>query len=625
MVEQESFQYELDSDRLEQVLPNRSGVYLFKERSGRTVYVGKAKRLRARVLSYFKGQDRLPQKTRLMLKRASGLEVILTRTDKEAFILEDSLVKKLMPRYNVILRDDKRYPCLRLDIRQEYPALTIARRIKKDGALYFGPFSSANAVRSTLKVIERVFQLRKCKGNAPPKRERPCLNGQMGRCLGPCAREVSVADYHQIVQQIRLFLEGRNHELIDRLEADMAKASSNLEYEKAARIRDQIRAIEKTVERQHVVSPRMENLDVIGMAADGPWCQVVILFVRNGSVVGSRNFLLKNPIGRTGEALESFLKQFYARESFIPGQILVPEPVEDSAAITNWLGDIAGKRVTIRRPQRGEKVRLVRMARENAENLLQGRAAEETRDLTAAVRSALNLDRNPRLIEGLDISNLYGKEAVGSIVSFVDGLPNRAGYRNYRIKATEGIDDYGMMTELVGRRMKKPDPPDLFLVDGGKGQLSAVKRALEEYMDKEGEPAAGEPEVIAIAKPDETRGEKQDKLYTRFRKNPIRLSDDDPVLLLMMRIRDEAHRRAVTYHRKLRGSGLSASRLDQVPGIGPRRKRALLKHFPDTEALAEATAEELTRVPGISFSLAEQILSRLRAANAEETRLTSNS
>lgn len=599
--------YDLDPEVLQGALPDTPGVYLFKEQSGRVIYVGKAKNLKKRVLSYFKTTTQVSRKTQLMMKRASGLDFVLTNTDKEAFILEDTLVKKYMPRYNVILRDDKRFPSLRLDLREMYPRLTIARKIKKDGALYFGPFSSANAVRSTLKVIDRVFQLRKCKSRDLPKRTRPCLNYQMGRCLGVCVHPVTVEEYRKTVQKVRLFLEGRSRELMQRLKEDMEEASERMDFEKAARIRDQIRAVERTLEHQHVVSPRMEDQDVIGLAREEETYQLVLLRIRNGAVVDSRDFLLRNPGGGGSEVLEAFLKQYYTRVPFIPKEVLLPQPLEDLASIGDWLGELADRKVSLRHPRRGEKLRLVHMAQKNAENLLATRGGgPEGVDVVHMAQSVLHLKKLPRYIEGMDISNLYGGQAVGTIVTFVEGKPHPHGYRNFRIKAVEGIDDYGMMAELVSRRLSHGELPDLFVVDGGKGHLSAVLEAVRRH----GRSAGDLPEVISIAKPDGAQ-EETDKIYLPGRKNPLALKPGHPVLLLVMRIRDEAHRRAISYHRGLRKAVLTESMLDQVPGIGEKRKRQLLRHFKDVQAIARASVADLTAVPGIHQNLAESLLAHL--------------
>jgi excinuclease ABC subunit C len=594
--------YDLDPQRLRQLLPEVPGVYLFKDGSGRVLYVGKAKNLKKRLLSYFKPPADLPSKTAWLMKRARGLDHIITSTEKEAFILESNLVKKLMPRYNILLRDDKEYPSLRMDLKADYPCLTIARKIKKDGARYFGPFDSANAVRSTLKLIERVFQLRKCRGPSPPARKRPCLNCQMERCLGPCAQEISPAKYREVVDQVILFLEGRDGELIGHLKEEMAEASDRLDFEKAARIRDQISAVERTIERQHVVSHKLADQDVVGMARGDHHCQVVLLLVRKGRLMGSRDYLLKDQGASAGEVMAAFLKQYYGRERFIPGEVLISEEADDLEAISEWISDLAGKRVVIHPALRGEKRRLVEMAVTNARNLLDNRRQLEDRDLMERVRVELGLPQTPRTIEGLDISNFQGDLAVGTVVSFVDGGPNRAGYRNFRIKTVEAIDDYAMMAELVARRIARGNLPDLFLVDGGKGHLAAVKRVLE------GVKEAGETEVVSIAKPDAARQERHDKLFVPGRKNPLSLRGDDPVLFLMMRIRDEAHRRAVSYHRGLRGKRMQASDLDGIPGVGRKRRTILLKHFKGMEAISEAALEDLLSVKGITRPVALSIV-----------------
>ena len=594
--------HDLAPESLRLNLPEGPGVYIFKDQADQIIYVGKAKNLKKRVLAYFKPSSDLPHKTALMMNKAEGLDYFLTATEKEAFILEDILVKRHMPRYNIILRDDKRYPCLRFDIQNPFPRLSIVRKIKKDGALYFGPFSSANSVRSTLKLIDRIFHLRKCKGRDLPKRSRPCLNYQLGRCLGACVHEVSSSAYREIVDQVKLFLEGRNRELIRQLKKNMAQASEQLDFEKAARIRDQIRAVEATIERQHVVSPKMEDQDVIGLAQENGRFQVVILFIRKGYLLGSRDYLFRNKGVSSSEIMEAFLKQYYAQESFIPKHIFISESVEDLPPLSDWISDLAGKKVSVHHPIKGEKRRLVRMAVTNAENLLSTRTEIQKDDLMVLAKSVLRLKKLPRAMEGLDISTLRGDQAVGTVVSFLGGLPYKSGYRNYKIKGIEGIDDYGMMSEVVSRRLSKGHPPDLFLVDGGKGHLLAVKKAMRNF------PGLELPDVVAIAKADDRKRSKTDKIYIFGRKNPLSLKSEHPVLLLLMRIRDEAHRRAITYHRKLRGKRIRESELDQIPGIGPKKRRLLLVHFGDVIGVAEAKFEDLVLVPGISNSLAKNIL-----------------
>jgi excinuclease ABC subunit C len=586
----------LDPDFLRVHAPQGPGVYIFKDGSGRPIYVGKAKSLKKRVLSYFKASGDLPHKTQVMMSHAKSLEFILTTTDKEAFILESNLIKKHLPRYNIILRDDKQYPWLRLDPNEPYPSLCIVRKARKDGARYFGPFSSALSVRSTVKLIDRIFHLRKCRDRSLPKRPRPCLNYQLDRCLGPCAMEVPSESYKEIVNQVTLFLEGRSQELIKSLRQCMEAAAEHLDFERAAKIRDQIRAVERTVERQSVVSPKMEDQDVIGLARSEARFQIVVLSIRNGHLSGSRDYAFRNEEGSPSEVMQAFVKQYYPREAFIPKRVLLSEPIEDKAGIEEWISEVAGKRVFIECPSRGEKRRLTKMAVANAENLL--KSLREP-DIISLAQEVLKLKKPPRTMEAVDISNISGDMAVGAMVSFVDGEPHRAGYRNFKIKTVDGIDDYAMMAELVSRRLSNDPAPDLIVVDGGKGHLMAVKKVVDAHH------ADAPPDLVAIAKANQD--EESDKVFIPGRKNPIPLRQDHPVLHLLMRIRDEVHRRAISYHRKLRDRDLTASALDRIPGIGPKKKQALLNHFISLDAVAGATVEELLKVPGIPPALAERI------------------
>jgi excinuclease ABC subunit C len=589
----------LDSEALRARLPEGPGVYLFKEASGAVIYVGKAKNLKKRVLSYCRPAGEASQKTASMMHRARSLEYILTSTEKEAFILESNLIKKHLPRYNIILRDDKQYPWLRLAHEEDYPNLTIVRKPRKDGGLYFGPFSSAGSVRSTMKLIDRLFHLRKCRTRTLPSRSRPCLNFQLGRCLGPCSEKIPPFAYREVVGQVRLFLEGRNLELLKFLKKTMESAAQALDFEKAAGIRDQIKAVEKTIEKQNVVAPKRGDQDVIGLARSDGAFLVALLMVRDGFLMGSREFLLKSRGGGAPEVLEAFLKQHYPGEPFVPRRILVSEAVDDLEAIEDWISEMAGKRVFIEKPSRGEKRRLVKMAVANAENLLKNRLEAGEEDLIRSARSALMLQRLPRKMEGLDISNISGKVAVGAVVAFVDGLPHKEGYRSYRIKEVTGANDYAMMAEMVTRRLSAGPPPDLFVVDGGKGHLQAVKKVVDRLCPE------NSINVAAIAKGDEA-GE-IDKVFIPNRKNPLPLKQGHPVLLLLMRIRDEAHRRAVGHHRKLRAKALRLSDLDRIPGVGPGRKRLLMQHFGSLEAIAGAETEALAQVPGIPRALAKAI------------------
>jgi excinuclease ABC subunit C len=592
---------EIDHGVLKSDLPAAPGVYLFKDSSGHVIYVGKAKNLKKRVSSYFKSGEDISPKTAIMVSKAGGLDYILTSTENEAFILESSLIKGHMPKYNVILRDDKQYPCLRLDIKEPYPRLGIVRKIRKDGAIYFGPFSSALSVKSTLRLIDRVFRLRKCKSGTFSKKARPCLNYQLARCLGPCAYDVPADQYDRMVNQVKMLLEGRNNELMKQLDEEMRRLAELENFEEAAGIRDQIAAVKRTIERQHVVSSRLEDQDVIGLASDENLYQVTIQFIRKGYLTGSCNYSFKDTAASPSEVMEAFLKQYYSQSRFLPKQILISESVEDLDSIEAWISGLAGERIRLSRPIRGEKLSMIKMAVSNARDALLRNELRPKTDVIEFAMSTLNLKRRPERIDCLDISNLQGGLAVGTAASFMNGKPFKSGYRNYRIRMNEGVNDYGMMSELVSRHLKDGAPPDLLVIDGGKGHLMAANRALEELS------LEVRPEVISIAKADEKKGEKSDKIFLTGRKNPLVLRRDHPVLLLLMHVRDEAHRRAVSYHRKLRNDGAEKSLLDLIPGIGPKRKRQLLKTFGNVKTISRVKAEDLAGVKGISRDLARSI------------------
>ena len=599
MNEEQVLKLQLDPPILSMNLPENPGVYFFQDASGAVLYVGKAKNLKKRVLSYFRASGDLSSKTARMLKAAATLDYILTTTDKEAFILESNLIKKHLPRYNIILRDDKRYPSLRLDPREPYPGISVVRKVKKDGAYYFGPFSSSNAMRSTLKRIERIFPLRKCKGVHLPKRSRSCLNFQLGFCLGPCTHPVAAGTYQELVEQVRLFLQGRNRELLTALKIKMETAAEARNFEEAAGLRDQILAIEKTVEKQHVVSNKMDDLDVVGLARGTGSSLVAILFIREGYLSGSCHYPVKDEGGEPGEIIEAFLTHYYSRAAFIPSEVLISDPLEEPEALAEWLTDQKTKKVVILHPQRGQQAALIKMAKANAENQLQARQSLQMDELLKKVQTALQLRKLPRRIEAIDISNLSGELAVGAIVAYRDGRPAKEDFRNYKIQQVTGIDDYGMMSELVRRRLAKGGLPDLFLVDGGKGHLMVVQKLLG------ARPNADGPELAAIAK--EREGEAGDKIFIPGRKNPLNLKPGDPELHFLMTIRDQVHRRSVGFLRQLKKGKMSASILDFIPGIGPKRKTALFRHFGDIKAISGANLDDFLKIPGLNKELALNI------------------
>ena len=591
----------LSSNTLKNI-PQGSGVYLFKDKLGKIVYIGKAKNLHKRINSYFSKARNQPYKLSLLLKTAHRIDHIETVTEKEALILEGNLIKKYRPKYNVTLKDDANYPLLKLDITTEYPRLTIVRRMKNDGAVYFGPFTSASAVRSTLRLIGPIFPLRKCTTKGIPKRSRPCLNYQLGRCLAPCCLNVRVEDYQEIVDQVKLFLEGRSKELISKLRKIMRNAAKELNFEKSARIRDQIKAIEKTVERQTIVSTRMKDQDIIGLSYLDNEAGIVMLLVRSGYMVGSKNYVIHYKWENPGEILEAFLKQYYRDKKFIPPDIILSESINDTQLLSSWLTERAGKKISISSPTRGDKKKLVNIAIKNAKNILQKRQKSDQSAILEQAKIICNLKRRPNHIEGIDISNLKGAHAVASLVTFIEGLPKKSAYRNYKIKEVMGIDDYSMIAEVVKRRLKKGTPPDLLVIDGGKGHLSVVMKTIGDL------DLAIPPDALSIAKADKEKPGDIDKIFLSNRKNPLILSRNHPVLSLFMRIRDETHRRAISYHRKIRKKQLIGSELEMIPGIGEKRKKVLLKNLGDIQSVSKANIADLERISGISHVLAKNIV-----------------
>ncbi|MEA3360009.1 MAG: excinuclease ABC subunit UvrC [Thermodesulfobacteriota bacterium] len=582
-------------------IPHKPGVYIFKNKSEKIIYIGKAKDLSKRIRSYLgKGKSK-NFKASIILKNAHDIAHIITGTEKEALILEGNLIKKHRPRYNVILKDDANYPFLKLDTYSKYPRLTIVRRIKKDGGLYFGPFTSSSSVRSTMRLIGPIFPLRKCSTRDVPKRSRPCLNYQLGRCLAPCCIKVDNNEYQEIVEQVKLFLGGRNKELISRLKEVMLKAAKEQNFEKAAKVRDQIKAVEKTLEHQTVVSTKMTYQDVIGLSSCDKVAAIVILFIREGYMVGSRNYFIPCEWVSSYELMEAFLKQYYRGKEFIPPDIILCNSIEDKNLISHWLTGIAGKKITLSVPSRGEKKRLANMAAINAEDTLKERQKNNQSAILDVAKSVLNLKRKPIHIEGIDISNLKGEFPVASLVSFVNGLPEKSGYRNYRIREVDGINDYAMIKETVDRRLKTKQLPDLFVIDGGKGHLFIALKSIGSCGLKE------PPDVISIAKAKHGKDEIVDKIYLANRKNPVIFPRNHPVLAMLMHLRDETHRRAIGYYRKRKNQSLTVSVLDNIQGVGPKRKNALFNYFRDIHAIAKSDIAGLKKVPHINRAVAKDI------------------
>ena len=594
-------------------LPSNPGVYLFKDEKGIILYVGKAGNIKHRVSSYFQRPAEKDSKTLAMLEKVADIDTIVTDTEKEALILEDNLVKTNRPRYNVKLRDDKNYPCLRLSLEEEYPTLCIVRRIKKDGSLYFGPYPSATSLRETLKLIRRLFPIRTCIDTKFTHRLRPCINYEMGRCPGPCCEEVDPIKYKEVVHQVRMFLAGKNRDLLESLKKKMEEESEKLHFEAAAKIRDQVTHIERVIEKQKIVSQDFLDQDVIGFHPQDHKIVVYPLFVRAGRLMGGKGFVFPSTGPLDEEILSSFLFQYYREGKFIPEQILIPKLIPDQDFVEQWLTELKGRKVRIFVPMKGAKKDLLEMACENAERfLLAKEELEKNREeLLQDLKGKLHLKKVPRRIEAFDISNFQGGNAVGSMVFFEDGEPNKEQYRHFKIKSVEGADDYGMMYEVLLRHYQKAveenDLPDLILLDGGRGQLNVAQEVFKELKVKD-------IDLISLAKErslEELRLSRfrktEEKIFHPQFREPIILGRHSSLLHFLDRIRDEAHRFAITYHKKIRSKGTIKSILGEIPGIGKMRQKELLKFFGTVEKIKEATEGELVGVPKMNQKSAQSV------------------
>jgi excinuclease ABC subunit C len=583
-------------------LPDQPGVYLFKDRSGDVLYIGKAARLADRVRSYFlKGADHTP-KTALLVSHIADIETMVTRSELEALILESNLVKRHRPRFNVVLRDDKQYPYLRLPVKDRFPRLSIVRRVQKDGALYYGPYTPAGALRETLKVIKKVFPLATCTIDIDGTAERACIEFEIKRCMAPCTGQQTQEDYHRIVRQVRQFLEGHDRELVDDLRSQMNTAAAREDFEEAARLRDRIFKIERTLERQRITQTASIDQDVIGIARHGTSVDLQVLFVRGGLLIGRKDFFWLESAEATDEELvRSAVEQFYNKEGQPPRELLIPVDIPDADLLAHWLSDKRGETVRVLAPERGTKHQLVLLAEENAAAALADHLRNEELDRQAGeeLQRVLRLKTAPRRIEGFDISNTMGNQSVASMVVWEEGRMKKSDYRRFKIASVEGANDFASMHEVVTRRyggMEDLALPDLVLIDGGLGQLAFARAALQEV---------GRPElaVVGLAK---AKGEKDERVYLPGRKNPIVLRANSPATHLLQRVRDEAHRFAVTFHRKLRGKTLVTSQLDQIIGIGSITRTKLLKQFGSLANLAEAS-EEALREAGLSERVVRQL------------------
>ncbi|MCY3543275.1 MAG: excinuclease ABC subunit UvrC [Chloroflexi bacterium] len=617
------------SERLK-ATPTKPGVYLMRDEIGAVLYVGKAAGLRSRVSSYFAPSASHPRKIANMVERVADFEYIVTESEQEALILECNLIKEHQPPYNARLKDDKSYPFIKIDVSEDFPQVYITRRVNKDGSKYFGPFASAGSVRRTLGLLKKLFPYRSCTKTITGTDARPCLDYHIHRCVGPCIGAVDKQEYGEVIDQVILFLEGKTNKVVGSIKQRMLAAAESLEFEKAAVLRDQLTAIEKVHEGQKVLHLTSENADVIATAPGTREAWVEVFFIRQGKLIGRDNFLMTGTQDdEPNKILTAFVKQFYDATPYVPPRILVQHPLEETDGIVKWLREKRQGSVRVHVPQRGEKRRLVQMVAENAEQgfeQLRVKQMSDTAAMDAAMselQEALSLPSPPRRIECYDISNIQGTNAVGSMVVFEDGKPKKAHYRRFQIKSVKGVDDYSMMRETLTRRFKRlsksrrprnpDDPPDkplqpiskadggnawgiepdLVLIDGGKGHLGAALQVLLEL-------GINDIPLASLAKENE-------ELFIPMMSEGIMLPRNSQGLYLVQRARDEAHRFAITFHRERRSKKSVQSALDLVPGIGPKRKRMLIRRFGSVRGVSNASVEEIASVPGMTLTLARSI------------------
>ncbi|KPA16972.1 excinuclease ABC subunit C [Candidatus Magnetomorum sp. HK-1] len=581
-----------------------SGVYLMKNASGDIIYVGKAKNLRKRLSSYFLKKEHADPKTDVLIRKIHAFDTIITAHEDEALLLESTLIKKHRPRYNIQLKDDKRYPLIRLDLTSNYPYLSIVRKSKPDGAMYFGPFPSSQSVRETLRTINKVFKIRKCRHKEIKSRTRPCLNYQIKTCLAPCCYPVTSKEYQKIVQEIILFLKGRTPALVKQLKKKMLAYADKQDFENAAVIRDRMRCVEKILEKQVAVTSSPVDWDVVGLAENDQATVFTVMAVRRGRLANTRHYYFSKGLSTVDEMMESFIRQYYENLQLIPQTVIVSIELGHKDSLERYLEEVKSKKVHLIHPFRGEKRRLAALANENAKNELTERetAQNKVNRALANLQKALKLSQLPKRIECFDNSNISGSIPVASRSVFIDGQPETSAYRKYHIKTVEGPDDYASMKEILFRRFKnnKESYPDVLMVDGGRGQLSIAENVLKEIIPKR------EFCIIGIAK--KKPPEKKDKIYIPKRINPINISDD--ALYLLQQIRDESHRFAIQFHRQQRQKKQITSFLDEIPGIGPKRKKILIAHFGSVQKIKQARIEDFEFIKGISKKQAEEIVKK---------------
>jgi len=588
-------------------LPATPGTYIFKDKQGKIIYVGKATSLNNRVRSYFSTSTRLSAKLQRLVANIKDIEFIVTESEQEALILECNLIKKHRPLYNVRLKDDKTFPYLKIDLQNDWPSIYVTRRLKKDGSKYFGPFANTGHLRKTLRLIKKIFPFRSCNKVITGTAVRPCLNYHIHRCLGPCIGAITKEDYSEVINQVILFLEGKQEIVLRELQAKMKKASEQLQFEKAAQIRDQITAIENVLEGQRIALTVRGDLDIIALAQTDDLAYVEVFFIRNNKFIGRDNILMD---GIQDEApqqiITNFVKQYYVTSSSIPPRILLQYPIDEPDIIAEWLKHLRGSSVKLIVPSRGARKQLLDIVAANAKNGLalyqiKHPSPIEYNVILNELKQKLNLPALPARIEGYDISNIRGNLAVGSMVVFDKGLPKPAHYRRFKIRTVADIDDYSMIQEVLRRRFRKfldkkdnwSITPDLILIDGGKGHLNAALEVLKEL-------SLTSIPVASLAKENE-------EVFIPGKSKSLDIPRTSAALHLLQQVRDESHRFALSYHQKLRSKKSVVSELDSIPGIGPKRKKALLKKFGSVQGIKKASQEELATVTGITKDLAETI------------------
>ncbi len=599
------------------MLPDLPGVYIMRDTRDAAIYIGKASNLRSRVRSYFTKAGDARFNVRFLMRHVVRVETILTANEKEAFLLENTLIKKHQPRYNIRLRDDKTYVSVKIDTTAPWPRAQVVRRRgearPRPGQVFLGPYASAASVRQTLRWLQRIFPLRSCPDHVLANRARPCLLHQIGRCCAPCVKPVDQEEYQRMVEGTVLFLKGRTREVVRLLERQMAAHANALNYEQAAAVRDRIRAIEETTEHQGVHRHAGSDWDVVALERSGPYGAFVVFICRNGLLTGSRPFLVRHHDRAPEELMEEFLSRYYDEEA-PPAELLVCPMPTGQALLEEWLCERRGSRVNLSEPQRGERRRQLETAQANARQLLEQQLSGETAadELQQELMDKFHLPAPPDPIECFDISTIQGHATVASMVTFENGEPDKSRYRRFRIRSLAGQDDFGAMREVLTRRLRRvvegaDEPPGLIVIDGGKGQLAVALDVMRE-LGINGVPAVGMAKSRVKHRGDQT-WRSEERFFLPGRKNPVTLREGSPAWRMLVHLRDEAHRFGIEYHRLVRSRRDLRSRLEEVPGIGRGRAGALLRHFGSLHALREATPDQLAELPGITRELAERILS----------------